>query len=288
MIPDTRVAVLGLGLMGGSLARAVAVRGAHVIGYDRNADAVSLAMREGVVRERLGPELEGLASAEVVVLALPVDATLATLSAIAPRLGGARLVMDLASTKRTIVEGAGRVGLGARYVGAHPLTGSHRSGWGASRESLFEDARVFLCPTVSTTTETMRLAESFWRELRGGVEIIDAATHDEEMAWRSHLPHVLSSVLALTLRDAGVRRSALGPGGRDMTRLAGSSTAMWSAILEDNAAAVAEAVSACEERLREFREALLAGDAEATRTLLARGSDWFDGDPHDALTSQRA
>jgi prephenate dehydrogenase len=134
----------------------------------------------------------------------------------------------------------------------------------------------------------MRLAESFWRELRGGVEIIDAATHDEEMAWRSHLPHVLSSVLALTLRDAGVRRSALGPGGRDMTRLAGSSTAMWSAILEDNAAAVAEAVSACEERLREFREALLAGDAEATRTLLARGSDWFDGDPHDALTSQRA
>jgi prephenate dehydrogenase len=288
MIPDTRVAVLGLGLMGGSLARALAVRGARVLGYDRNADAVHAAAREGVVHERLGDSLDGLESAEVVVLALPVDATVAALPSIAPRVGSARLLMDLASTKRTIVVGAEAAGIGARYVGTHPLTGSHRSGWGASHASLFEGARIFLCPAASTTAETLRLAESFWRELRGGVEVMDAATHDAQMAWRSHLPHVLSSALALTLRDAGVRRSALGPGGRDMTRLAGGSTAMWTAILKDNAASVADAVAACEARLRAFREALVAGDAQATRALLASGTDWFDGDPRDALTPHGA
>jgi prephenate dehydrogenase len=174
-------------------------------------------------------------------------------------------------------------GLGERYVGAHPLTGSHRSGWGAARASLFEGARVFLCPTATTTPETMLLAESFWKELRAGTELLDAATHDGEMAWRSHLPHVLSCALAVTLREAGIRRSALGPGGRDMTRLAGSSTAMWSAIVADNAPAVAEAVAACERQLRAFREAIERGDQTSTRELLAAASDWFDGSPDATL-----
>lgn len=283
MIPDTRIAVIGLGLMGGSLVRALAVRGVRVLGYDRNVEHLDAAVREGVVHEPLDAQLAGVESAEVVVLALPVDATSAMLASLGPRLtaggGGARLVMDLASTKRSIVAAAEAAGIGARYVGAHPLTGSHRSGWGASRASLFEDARVFLCAAPSTTPETLRLAESFWRELRAGVELLDAAVHDEEMAWRSHLPHVLSTALAVTLSHAGVRRSALGPGGRDMTRLAGGSTAMWRAIVEDNAASIAGAVAACEEQLREFREALERGNADATRHFLAEAGAWFDGDP---------
>jgi prephenate dehydrogenase len=203
---------------------------------------------------------------------------------LAPRLARARLVMDVASTKRTIVAAAEKTGIGTRYVGAHPLTGSHRSGWGASRASLFEDARVFLCPTAATTPATLQLAESFWRELRAGTELLDAARHDDEMAWRSHLPHLLSSALAVTLRDAGVRRSALGPGGRDMTRLAGGSAAMWSAIVTDNASAIAEAIAACEEQLRALRQALRQGDVETTRAFLQAGSDWFDGEPGAVLT----
>jgi prephenate dehydrogenase len=279
VIPDTRMAVIGLGLMGGSLARALAVRGVCVLGYDSNPDHLASAVREEVVHEELDAGLGGVESADVVVLALPVDALSAVISRLAPRLHAARLVMDLASTKRSIVAAAHAAGIGARYVGAHPLTGSHRSGWGASRASLFEDARVFLCPTPSTTPETLQLAESFWRELRAGVEVLDAGTHDQQMAWRSHLPHLLSSALAVTLRDAGVRRSALGPGGRDMTRLAGGSPTMWSAIVEDNTVAIIDAVAACEARLRSLREALVQGDAEAAHRFLRAGSDWFDGEP---------
>jgi prephenate dehydrogenase len=279
MIPDTRIAIIGLGLMGGSLARALAARGVRVLGLDSNWEHLAAAVREGVVHEELDSGLAGLDSAEVVLLAVPVGATVGLLPRIAPHVAGARLIMDVASTKRSIVSAAEEAGLGARYVGAHPLTGSHRSGWGASRASLFEDARIFLCPTAHTSPQTLQLAESFWRELRAGVEVLDASSHDAQMAWRSHLPHLLSTALAVTLRDAGVRRSALGPGGRDMTRLAGGSTAMWSAIVADNAPAIVSAVAACEQRLGALREALVRGDADALRDFLRSGAEWFDGEP---------
>jgi prephenate dehydrogenase len=283
MIPDTRVAIVGLGLMGGSLARALHARGARVLGYDRNGEHLDHALGEGIVHQALRRDLAGVESAEVVVLALPVEATRQTLPLLRGRLGGARLVMDLASTKRSIVECAEAAGIGEHFVGAHPLTGSHRSGWGAARASLFEGARVFLCPTPSTSAGTLRLAESFWRELRAGTEALDAGVHDDEMAWRSHLPHLVSSALAVTLRESGVRRSALGPGGRDMTRLAGSSTVMWSSIAADNSDAIVEALTAYEERLRAFRTAIARGDTAATRALLDAARDWFDGEPTEQL-----
>jgi prephenate dehydrogenase len=191
--------------------------------------------------------------------------------------------MDVASTKKSIVAAAEAAGLGPRYVGAHPLTGSHRSGWGASRASLFDEARVFLCPSASTTPAALRLAESFWRSLRAGVEVLDAETHDAQMAWRSHLPQAVSTALALTLRQANVPRSALGPGGRDMTRLAGGDPDLWTGIVDDNAPAILEALVAMEDQLRLFRERLAAGE-DGVRECFVDGRDWFDGEPMRAMT----
>lgn len=279
MTPIERVAIVGLGLMGGSLARALAEQDVRVLGYDSAPDSLDAAEGEGIVHERLGAQLAGIEEADVVVFALPVDAIMALLPRIAPRLGQARLVMDIASTKRSIVGAADSLGLGERYVGAHPLTGSHRSGWRASRANLFDDARVFLCPTAHTSAEALRLAESFWRSLRSGVEVLDAAEHDEQMSWRSHLPQVLSTTLALTLREAGVQRSALGPGGRDMTRLAGSSPALWMSIVQDNTPALVHSLIAMESQLRVFREALERADGEETRASLTNAREWFDGAP---------
>ena len=279
MTPIERVAIVGLGLIGGSIARALAERDVHVLGYDSQPDSLDAAAGEGIVHERLNAALDGIEKADVVVFALPVDATLSSIPRVAPRLGGARLVMDVASTKRSIVAAAEAAGLGARYVGAHPLTGSHRSGWRASRAGLFDEARVFLCPSSVTEPESLHLAESFWRGLRAGVQVLDAATHDQQMAWRSHLPHVLSVALAATLRDAGIQRSALGPGGRDMTRLAGSAPSMWTSIVEDNAVALGGALDAVEAQLRVLRDVLNRGDSSATHEFFANGQEWFDGTP---------
>ncbi|HET9797946.1 MAG TPA: prephenate dehydrogenase [Gemmatimonadaceae bacterium] len=273
-----RVSVIGLGLMGGSLARALAVRGVHVIGYDRDRSSLDAAIAEGMVHETLDDTLAGIERADVVVLATPVDAAEALLARLGPRLQGPSLVMDVVSTKKSIVAAAEAAGLGPRYVGAHPLTGSHRSGWGASRASLFDEARVFLCPSPSTTPEALRMAESFWRSLRAGVEVLDAETHDEQMAWRSHLPQAVSTALALTLRHANVPRSALGPGGRDMTRLAGGDPALWTGIVGNNAPSLLVALDAMTEQLRLFRERLAAGE-DGVRQCFADGREWFDGQP---------
>jgi prephenate dehydrogenase len=282
-----RVSVVGLGLMGGSLARALAARGVQVVGYDRDRSSLEAAVAEGMVHEPLDDTLVGVEDADVVVLATPVAATAALLTRLGDRLRGPSLIMDVASTKKSIVAAAEAAGLGPRYVGAHPLTGSHRSGWGASRASLFDDARVFLCPSASTTPQALRLAESFWRSLRAGVEVLDAEEHDEQMAWRSHLPQAISTALALTLRQAHVSRSALGPGGRDMTRLAGGDPGLWTGIMGDNAPAILEALAAMEEQLRLFRERLAAGE-DGVRECFADGRDWFDGEPLRALTPRDA
>ena len=273
-----RVSVVGLGLIGGSLARALAARGVQVIGYDRDRSSLDAAVAEGIVHEALDDTLAGVERADVVILATPVAATAHLLTRLGGRLTGPSLIMDVASTKKRIVAAAEEAGLGPRYVGAHPLTGSHRSGWGASRAGLFEEARVFLCPSPSTTPEALRLAESFWRLLRAGVEVLDAAVHDEQMAWRSHLPQMVSTALALTLRHANVSRSALGPGGRDMTRLAGGDADLWTGIVGDNAPAILEALDAMGEQLRLVRERLAAGE-DGVRECFADGRDWFDGEP---------
>jgi prephenate dehydrogenase len=278
-----RVSVVGLGLIGGSLARALAARGVWVIGYDRERSSLDAAVAEGIVHEALDDTLAGVERADVVVLATPVAATANLLTRLGDRLTGPSLIMDVASTKKRIVAAAEAAGLGPRYVGAHPLTGSHRSGWGASRAGLFDEARVFLCPSPSTTPEALRLAESFWRVLRAGVEVLDAAVHDEQMAWRSHLPQMVSTALALTLRQANVSRSALGPGGRDMTRLAGGDPELWTGIVGDNAPAILEALDAMVDQLRLVRERLAAGE-DGVRECFADGRDWFDGQPMRAHT----
>lgn len=276
MIAESTVAIVGLGLMGGSLARAVSARGARVLGYDRNVTHLDDAMQAGVVHEALGRDLDGIEAADVVLLALPVDATCLVLPTLARRATKARLLMDVASTKRSVVRCADEAGVGDRFVGGHPLAGSHRSGFGAGRGCLFTGARVFLCPTVSTTPTALRLAEQLWHALDARTEALDAGAHDDEMAWRSHLPHFLASTLACTLDDAGIPRSALGPGGCDMTRLAGSSTAMWTAIAADNAEAITTALLAYEEKLRTLREAIANRNGATTRSLLDAGREWFE------------
>ena len=287
MIADLTIAIVGLGLMGGSLARATAARGARVLGYDRDTEHLEQATRAGAVHAALGRDLAGLEEADVVVLALPIDATCLAMPTLARRATRAQLLLDLASTKHSVVTCAESAGLGERFVGAHPLTGSHRSGFSAGRESLFEGARVFLCPTSTTSSAALQLAEQFWRLLGARTEALDARVHDKEMAWCSHLPHIVSSALADTLCEAGIPRAALGPGGRDMTRLAGSSTPVWSAIAADNAEAIVSALSAYEARLRAFREAIASRDHAATRSMLEAGREWFDGAPEATLTTRR-
>ena len=274
-MPPQTVAVIGLGLIGGSVARALSARGVRVIGFDRNRASLDAAISEHVIEAGLDEELDGIASADIIVLALPGDAARDIIPRLAQLSTHATLVTDVGSAKQLVVEAAEAAGMGLRFVGSHPLAGDHRSGWHSSRADMFQGERVFLCPASTTRRETIQAAEDFWISLGAVPATMDALSHDTRMAWLSHLPHVLSTALALTLRDAGVTRSELGPGGRDLTRLAGSSPEMWSAIAQENGPAIARAISSFEAHIEELKATVVAGDAASFKACFAAGREWF-------------
>jgi prephenate dehydrogenase len=272
------VAVIGLGLVGGSMTRDLAALGVRVLGADTDDRTVHSARTEGVVHSSLEESLDGIAEADVVVLAVPVDEAPRLLHDIAPRLRSAALVTDVGSTKRSIVAAAQAAGLGACFVGAHPLAGDHRSGWTASRPGLCRGARVYLCPTETASLAALELANTLWTALGGVTEVIDAATHDRLLGFTSHLPQATASALAHVLRDAGVAPHALGPGGHDVTRLAASSTAMWSAIARDNADHLDAALGALEQQLAALRDAVRRGDVDAVQLFFDTAREWRTSD----------
>lgn len=268
------VAVLGLGLIGGCIARDLAARGVRVLGHDRDAAAIDEARGEGAVHFALGPDYGGVEDAEAVVIAVPVLAALDVVRAVAPRLERARLVTDAGSTKASIGAAAHAAGIADRFVGAHPLAGSHDSGFAASRAGAFRGARVFLCPSGDTRPDALELAHALWSSLGAAPEVMDADEHDRRLAWTSHLPQAVSSALGAALARAGVPRAELGQGGRDVTRLAASSPEMWTDIALDNAAALTQALTAAGDALAALRWAIAAGDAAAVRAFFASAAEW--------------
>lgn len=270
------VAIIGLGLIGGSIARDLAERGVRVRAYDRDRDALRNAVDEGVIESALDEDLAGLRGAGTVVLALPVDAAVEVLDRIAPLVTRDTLVTDAGSTKSRIVQRAAQLGLAANFVGAHPLAGDHRSGWAASRSGLFCGARVYLSPDATTDPALVDRAARFWSSLGARPALLRADLHDERLAYTSHLPQLMSVGLALALANRGVRRNELGPGGRDMTRLAGSSPDMWTAIASENRDALADALVLAERELADLRAALGQAGGDVLRERLAAARAWFE------------
>lgn len=250
------IAIAGLGLIGGSIARDCAARGLRVLAWDRDEDVVRAAMDEQVVHTRLDASFEGLDQADMFLIATPVSAAAGVLAAAVPRLASHAIVTDAGSTKRSIEQSALHIGIGERFVGAHPFAGDVRSGWSASRVGLFRDATVYLCPTVRTIPDALETARDFWGHIGTRIEIIDAALHDELLAVTSHLPQVTATALARVLLQADIPLSRLGPGGRDMTRLAKSSADVWTPIALDNADRLLVAVRRLEHELGALRDAI--------------------------------
>ncbi|HEX2779128.1 MAG TPA: prephenate dehydrogenase [Gemmatimonadaceae bacterium] len=267
------VAVIGLGCIGGSLARDLSSADARVLGFDRDTASLAAAVDAGAVHRALDATLDGIEHADWLVLATPVDESPALLEALAPRLTHLRLITDVGSTKSAIVRTACRLGL-ERFVGGHPFAGSHRCGWDASRPGLFRDATVYLCPAASSRGEALADARTLWGALGARIVECSAAEHDTHLAWVSHLPHLASFALALTLDTHGEAHDDLGTGGRDAVRLAASAPAVWRAIAMENRELLAAAVDALEGELHALRTALERGDSDTLGRRIERAAAW--------------
>ena len=272
---DGRVAVIGLGLMGGSMARDLAARGRSVRAYDVDPAASAAAENDGVVRAA-GSLAEAVTGAELVVVATPVAAAARTVRELRDHVGDDAVITDLCSTKRTVVEAAEAAGLGRRFVASHPMAGDHRSGWSAAREGLFEGATVWLCAAAEAAPGAVETVEGLWRELGASPVRSSADEHDRLVAWASHLPQVAASALAAAMARGGISADDLGPGGRDATRLAAGDPGLWTGILADNADEVGPALLALIHELIAVRRALFGADDATVRAVMEAGRDWVD------------
>lgn len=266
-----RVGIVGLGLMGGSLARDLLALGWDVRGTDRDAATERAAREAGM---GIGIDPDGL---DLLVLAVPVRAAPSWLRVLASQLGGQTVVTDVGSTKRSVVAAARDTGLAPRFVGSHPMAGDDRSGWPAAREGLYRGATVWVCPAAGASPEATLAVEELWRAVGARPVGTDPAEHDRRVARSSHLPQAAATALAGVLAEAGLSPAALGPGGRDVTRLAASDPGIWTDILLDNRDEVGPALTDLATGLAGLRRALEAGDEAAVRAALETGRAWRRG-----------
>ncbi len=266
-----RIAVLGLGLLGGSVALASKQRGLakRVAGGVRRAAALEAAVARGIVDEG-GSFEDAVRGADLVVLATPVFAMMDLVRRIAPHLQEGALVTDVGSVKAGVAETVpGLLPRGVHYVGAHPMAGSHLSGLDPARGDLFDGAP---CVVIEGAPEAARDRVSvFWTALGARVLPRNAATHDGEVAWISHIPHIMAFAFAGALKAAPLGAAEVaGSGFRDFTRIAHSDPELWGDILTSNRKAIAAPLQSVAESLAELGRAIENGDAEVVERWLAQ------------------
>lgn len=272
----TTLGLIGLGAIGGSVARQAKRAGvAAVLGWSPVPAERVAAVQHGALDDAPPRATDVARAAELLVLAAPPAANLAQLAALAPHLAPGALVTDVGSVKRAIVAQAEGLGLGARFAGSHPLAGTHRRGFEASRPDLFRGAVVYVTPCGSAGDRAAREIAHFWESvLEAQAVVVDAPRHDAQLAATSHVPQVVASLLAHFLAHHTPPGASLGPGARDTCRLAASDPALWTEILLMNRDEVLPALRALEEPLGAVQRALEAGDAPALSAWLAIAADW--------------
>lgn len=274
-----QLGLIGCGLMGGSFALALKKAGLvqRVVGYSKSPTTTARALQMGVIDVEAPSALLAAAGADLVLLAVPVGATEATLKSIKHLVTPETLIMDVGSTKADVVQAA-RNALGsqiASFVPAHPNTGKEVAGVEHADAELYRGAKVILTPTERTLTSHLHKAEALWQALGCDVRSMSPETHDAAFATVSHLPHMLAfammhSVIGQPQADAFL--SVAGPGFRDFTRIAAGDPAMWRDILLTNKDEVLAQAQHFQRALQAFEQVLHTGDAQALEAMITLAS----------------
>lgn len=267
------VVIVGVGLIGGSLAAAVKRRklARRIIGVGRNTARIQSAQAAGLIDEAVTDVRSVVAHADLIVFCTPVDSLAAdirqSLNGSAEKQGThIPLLTDVGSVKSPICEDLADV---PSFIGSHPIAGSHRQGFEASDADLFEGRTCVLTPLPSSSATQVDRLTRFWQSVGMRTVQMSPAAHDQALAMTSHLPHVVAAALATTLSDDN--RLLTGTGFRDTTRIAAGDPDLWTAILMNNADQIAKGIDLVQQRLAMYLEALTNGDSTVIRQLLSNG-----------------
>jgi prephenate dehydrogenase len=273
-----RMAVIGVGQIGGSVALAARVAGAvgEVVAWSRTKEKVERAQALGIIDRPAASAAEAARGAAVVVLATPVRSLGGAAAEIAPVLEPGAIVFDVGSVKAAAIAAVEPKLPSGAFVACHPVAGTERAGPDAASPLLFEGRRCVICPTGQSRDEAVATVERLWTVMGAETVRMDAALHDRVLGAGSHLPHVAAYTLASTLAALapevleGITRlptTSL----RDTTRVAASSPAMWRDIFLDNREQVLPLIEALAKNIEGLRAAVAAADPERIEALLSEG-----------------
>lgn len=272
-LSDCRVTIVGLGLMGGSLAGALRGQCAEVIGVARREETVVRALEDQLVDAGTCDVADVLPRTDVLVLATPVRTILGQIEALGPRLRDGCLVMDLGSTKQQIVETMARLPERVQPLGAHPMCGKEVSGIEAADPSLYRGCSFILTPLARTSAEGVERGRALVEAVGARPMVLDPARQDRLVATLSHLPYLLACALVLTADATTSKDPAaweiVASGFRDTSRVAGSDVSMMTDILLTNRAAVGDAVRTFREMLDQLAAWIEQGDEDEMRRALS-------------------
>jgi prephenate dehydrogenase len=264
------VAIVGVGLIGGSIGMALRQRGLAdvVVGIGRRSAALRTARRVGAVTTTTVDLAKGVANADLIVVCTPVHRIVDRVRQAAMHCPEGALITDAGSTKQAIVEALdGALPRGCRFLGSHPLAGSEKSGPVHAHADLFEGRIVVLTPTKNTHAEDYDRLEAFWSALGSVVIQMSPEEHDRALAVTSHVPHLAAAAVAASLPENWFRLA--GAGALDTTRIASGDPELWTHIFLQNRDNVLAGLSRCEHELAALRAAIENRDEERLRNLLA-------------------
>jgi len=279
-----RIAIVGLGLLGGSIGLAVQdhLPQAETTGFDADPATRARAAERGLVGRVCDSVAEAVAGADLVILCVPVGAMAEAARAIAPHLPAGVVVSDVGSSKESVAAVLGEALPGVCVIPAHPVAGTERSGPDAGFASLFQQRWCIITPPAAVEAGKLAALRSFWEALGAKVEIMDARHHDLVLAVTSHLPHLIAYTIVGTASDLeGVTESEVikysAGGFRDFTRIAASDPTMWRDVFLSNKDAVLEMLQRFTEDLTALQRAIRLGDGAQlfdhfTRTRAVRRS----------------
>jgi len=263
------VGIVGVGLIGGSIAIAALRSGYQVCLYDRSGGDTLAS--DGLRNARIVDDLKDIAAqSRMIILATPISAVASIIVRLAPFLRSEHIVSDVASVKGPAVA-AIREAIGNKcdYIPVHPMAGSEKSGVGAARPELFSGAVTLLCSEFARDPVNMRFVMDFWKDLGTKVFATTVEKHDEMVAAMSHLPHLIAALLVIHVAENDVAALDLcGSGFRDLTRIASGAPELWADILVSNAAAVADHLCGFRNLIERTLPLLASGDGKKLQALL--------------------
>lgn len=276
--PVRRLAVVGVGLMGGSVALAARRAGVtEVAGYDPDAAALQEALRREVLTRAAPSAAEAAAGADLVVISAPVRSIPRLIEEVVNAHPRPRLITDIGSTKSSVIAGLSGEAR-RRFIGGHPVCGAETSGVRFARAEMFDGATYFLCSPPDSRAEAYEQMHAFVTGLGARAVPIDADAHDRLMALVSHVPHVLANVLMREVGqfEAGGRRAlySVGPSFKDLTRVAGSNPRIWRDIFLENRAALRDSLRVVAAEIMHFCDFLEGQDERSVTASIISASNY--------------